>query len=113
MMNNDKKYGNDNYWCFLPVGWTGKEVAIWKGPSGQEEIIARAKDKYEAKVIIDALLKYINPNAGDLSKKELVFLEFVMAQCVEPYATMASNAILWKDHATYEDLKNTFSQIYQ
>lgn len=110
-MSAEKKYGNEVYWCFIPEGWTGKEVAIWKGPEGQEEIIARAKDKYEAKTIVDALLEHKNTDAG-LSNKELAFLEFVTAHCVEPYATMASNAILWKDRATYEDLKNKFPQIY-
>ena len=108
---NSKKYGNNNYWAFFEEGWSGKEVAIWKGPEGSEEIIARAKDKYEAKTIVDALLKHVNTDVG-LSNKQLAFLEFVTAQCVEPYATMASNAILWKDKAAYEDLKNKFSQIY-
>jgi hypothetical protein len=108
----EKKYGNDNYWCFIPEGWSGKEVAIWKGPEGGEEIIARAKDKYEARNIVDALLKHANTDTGGLSNKELAFLEFVTAHCTEPYATMASNAILWKDHTAYEDLKNKFSIIY-
>ena len=108
----EKKYGNDNYWCFIPEGWSGKEVAIWKGPEGGEEIIARAKDKYEARNIVDALLKHANTDTGGLSNKELAFLEFVTAHCTEPYATMASNAILWKDHTAYEDLKNKFPQIY-
>ena len=111
-MDGEKKYGNSDYWCFVPEGWSGKEVAIWKGPEGKEEIIARAKDKYEARTIIDALLKHGTIELEGLSKKELAFLEFVCAHCVEPYATMASNAILWKDHATYEDLKNKFPQIY-
>jgi hypothetical protein len=106
-----KKYGNDNYWAFFEESWSGKEVAIWKGPEGSEEIIARAKDKYEAKTIVDALLKYTNTDVG-LSNKQLAFLEFVTAQCVEPYATMASNAILWKDKIAYETLKNQFPQIY-
>ena len=106
-----KKYGNNNHWCFLEEGWSGKEVAIWKGPEGSEEIIARAKDKYEAKNIVDALLKHVNSDTG-LSNKELAFLEFVTAQCIEPYATMASNAILWKDKVAYESLKNEFPKIY-
>ena len=109
-----KKYGNDNYWAFLEdegkVTW-GKEVAIWKGPEGSEEIIARAKDKYEAKNIVDALLKYVNTTTS-LSNKEVAFLDFVVAQCVEPYATMASNAILWQDKVAYESLKNQFPKIY-
>ena len=111
-MSAEKKYGNDNYWAFIPTAWDGKEVAIWKGPEGEEEVIARAKDKYEARTIIDALLKHVNTDTKGLSNKELAFLEFVTAHCVEPYATMASNAILWKDHAEYENLKNHFPQIY-
>lgn len=110
---SDKKYGNDHYWCFIPEGWNGKEVAIWKGPEGSEEIIARAKDKYEAKTIVDALLQHVHTeDKSQLSNKELAFLEFVCAHCVEPYATMASNAILWRDKAAYEDLKQKFPQIY-
>lgn len=111
---SEKKYGNDHHWCFLPDGWNGKEVAIWEGPEGHEEIIARAKDKYVAKIIVDALLHHQNTeDATQLSKKEMVFLEFVAANCVEPYATMASNAILWRDKAAYNDLKIKFPQIYE
>lgn len=108
-----KKYGNGRFWCFIEEGWSGKEVAIWKGPEGSEEIIARAKDKYEARTIVDALLKYANTeDATGLSKKELAFLEFVTVHCVEPYATMASNAILWNDKAAFEELKTKFPTIY-
>lgn len=110
---NDTKYGNDHYWCFVENKWSGREVAIWHGNGeGTEEIIARASNKYEAKGIIDALLKHSNEETTGLAKKELAFLEFVTAHCVEPYATMASNAILWNDHSAYEDLKNKFSTIY-
>jgi len=107
----ETRYGNDNYWCFFDEKWSGKEVAIWEGPEGQEQIIGRARDKYIAKTMIDALLKHVNTDVG-LSNKQQAFLEFVTHQCVEPYATMASNAILWKDKVAYEDLKNKFSQIY-
>jgi hypothetical protein len=111
---SDKRYGNDDFWCFIPEGLNGKEIAIWKGPEGSEEIIARAKDKYEAKFILDALLKYANDkDKAGLSKRELAFLEFVCAHCIEPYATMASNAILWNDKTTYEDLKQKFPTIYE
>ena len=111
-MNNTTKYGNSTIWCFIEDKWSGKEVAIWRGQEGSEEIFCRAKDKYEARNIVDALLKHANTESEGLSKKELAFLEFVTAHCVEPYATMASNAILWKDHAAFEDLKNKFPQIY-
>ena len=108
------KYGNNHYWTFIEEGWNGKEVAIWKGPEGQEEIIARAKDKYEAKTIIDALLQHVNvEDSSKLTKKELAFLEFVQSNCPEPYACMAGNAILWNDKATFEELKNKFATIYQ
>jgi len=110
---NSKKYGNDNYWCFIEDGWTGKEVAIWKGPKEQEEIIARASNKYEAKNIVDALLQYNTiEDKTKFSKKELAFLEFVSSNCVEPYATMASNAILWNDWSVYNKLKTDFPTIY-
>lgn len=108
-----KKYGNDHYWCFLEKEWTGKEVAIWKGPDGQEQVIARAKDKYEARLIVDALLNYTYiEDSTKFGKKELAFLEFVCAHCPEPYTTMAQNAILWNDHDAYEKLKKDFPTIY-
>lgn len=112
-MNNVKKYGNDHYWTFIEEGWNGKEVAIWKGPDGQEEVIARAKNKYDAKFIIDALLNYACvEDKTKFGKKELAFLEFVCSNCIEPYATMASNAIIWNDREAYDKLKNDFPTIY-
>ena len=111
-MNITKRYGNDYYWCFIEDGLKGKEVAIWRGPDGKEEIICRATDKYEAKLIIDALLNYTVKDIGALGKKELAFLEFVCSNCVEPYATMASNAIMWNDREAYDKLKNDFPIIY-
>ena len=70
-MSSAKKYGNDNYWCFIEDGWDGKAVAIWKGPSEKEEVIARAIDKYEAKAIVDALLNYVHvEDKTMLGKKE-------------------------------------------
>lgn len=111
---SSKRYGNDHFWCFIEEGWNGKEVAVWKGPEGQEEIIARAKDKYEAKLIVDALLNYSNvEDKSKFGKKEMAFLEFVITHCVEPYATMASNAILWNDRDTYNKLKTDFPTIYE
>ena len=111
---SDKKHGNDHYWCFIPEGWSGKEIAIWKGPEGSEEILARVNDKYDAKLIVDALLNYVYiEDKTKFGKKELAFLEFVQANCVEPYATMAANAILWNDRPTYENLKNDFPTIYK
>lgn len=110
-MNVIRKHGNENYWCELEDGWFGK-VDIWKGPEDHKQIIARAKDKYEARNIIDALINHKKTEEAGLSTKELAFLEFVAAHCVEPYATMASNAILWRDHAAFQDLKNRFAQIY-
>jgi len=110
---SSKRYGNDHFWCFLEDGWAGKEVAIWKGPENVEEIIARVKDKYDAKTIVDALLNYVHiEDKTKFGKKEQAFLEFVCANCVEPYATMASNAILWNDRETYNKLKTDFPTIY-
>jgi len=108
-----EKYGNDNYWTFIDEGWNGKEVAIWKGPPNQEEIICRASDKYEAKRIVDALLAQQNNTQGTvLDVKALAFLEFVQARCPEPYATMAANAILWNDQEVYKKLLSDFPVIY-
>ena len=108
-----KKYGNEKYWCFIEDKWDGKQVAIWKGPEDQEEVIAHAVNKYEAKSIVDALLSHsVSENKNKFSTKELAFLEFVMAHCVEPYSTMASNAVLWDDWETYNKLKTDFPTIY-
>lgn len=112
-MSRDKKYGNDNYWCFIPEGWNGKEVAIWKNNENGGEIIARIVNKYDAKKIVDALLKYADTeDATQLDKKELAFLEFVCSNCIEPYATMAANAILWNDKVACKDLIDKFPTIY-
>lgn len=113
-MNNAKKYGNDKFWCFIESEWNDKEVAIWEGPENSEQVVGRAKDKYSAKMIIDALLNYANiDDKSKFGKKELAFLEFVCSHCVEPYATMASNAILWNDREVYEKLKTDFPTIYK
>ena len=110
---SNKRYGNDHFWCFIEDGWNGKEVAIWRGPQDKEEVIARAINKYEAKTIIDALLSYVQvEDKTKFGKKELAFLEFMMANCIEPYATMSSNAILWNDREAYEKLKTDFPTIY-
>jgi hypothetical protein len=109
---NSKKYGNDHFWAFIDEK-PGKEVAIWKGPEGSEEIIARATDKYEAKQIIDALLNYVHiEDKTKLGKKEMAFLEFIASNVVEPYSTMASNAIIWNDREVYLRLLNDFPTIY-
>jgi len=108
-----RKYGNNLFWCFIEDVWSDKEVAIWRGPENTEEIIARARDKYEAKTIVDALLSYVQvEDKTKFGKKELAFLEFARSNCVEPYATMAANAILWNDRDTYNKLKTEFPVIY-
>ena len=106
-----KKYGNSNYWAFVEDEYNGKEVAVWKGPEDKEQIIARALDKYQAINIIDALLNYTHCDVK-IGPKEMAFLQFVEANCIEPYATMAANAILWKDLDAYNTLKNKFPEIY-
>ena len=112
-MSNSKRYGNDHYWCFIEDGWSGKEVVIWKGLKEHEEIIARAVSKYDAKVIIDALLQHVSvEDKNKFGKKELAFLEFVESNCVEPYSTMAANAVMWNDWETYKKLKSEFPVIY-
>lgn len=107
-----KKYGNDFYWFFQEVS-NNKEIAIWSGPLEKETIICRCSNKYDAKTIVDALLNFANTtDKSKLNNKELAFLDFVKANCVEPYATMASNAILWNDRETYNKLKSEFPVIY-
>ncbi len=107
------RYGNEKFWCYIEEKWNGKAVAIWKGPKDQEEVIAHAVNKYEAKTLVDALLSYtVAEDKTKFTNKELAFLEFTMAHCVEPYATMASNAIIWNDWDTYNKLKNEFPVIY-
>ncbi len=109
----NKKYGNSNYWCFVGEVWDGKEIAIWKSENSGETIIARAANKFEAKNIIDALLNHkVIEEQGKLGQKEMAFLEFLAANAVEPYSTMASNAIMWKDIEAYNKLKSDFAVIY-
>lgn len=112
-MADTNKYGNDHYWCFLDSKVGDREIAIWRGPEGQEEIIARASDKYEAKRIVDALLATQNTAVGAaFDKKALAFLDFVKAHCPEPYATRAANALLWTDKEEYKNLISEFPVIY-
>jgi len=109
------KYGNDFCWCFIEDKLLdNKEVAIWRdNKTGDPYIICRAIDKYEAKKIVDALLAFNNTTKGMvLDKKEIIFLEFVKSTCKEPYATMASNAILWDDREAYKKLLSDFSVLY-
>ena len=113
-MGTSKKYGNDSFWCFDDEhGPT--QIAIWKGiKDGECTVIASAHDKYEAHFIVDALIKYGNDSIHNfkLGKKELTFLEFVQHHCVEPYSTMAGNAILWNDFEAYKNLIEKFPVIY-
>lgn len=113
-MKDTEKYGNDHFWCFIENKWNQREVAIWVGNENVEpRILARANDKYDAKQIVDALLNYVHvEDTTKLGKKEQAFLEFVQTHCVEPYSTMATNAILWNDRETYNKLKSEFPVIY-
>lgn len=108
------KYGNDVFWCFPDDVPIGRSVAIWKRTSEREEIIAHGDDFYEAKFIVDALIFYHNnnPQFGLLKKKELAFLDFLKAHAPEPYATMASNTIMWNDRETYNKLLADFPVLY-
>lgn len=111
-MSNEKRYGNDNYWAFLEIIPTGRDTAIYQARDGESVIVARATSKYDATVIVDALISYRNTSQLVLSKKEIVFLEFVKANCPEPYSTMAANAILWNDKDAYNKLRVEFPVIY-
>lgn len=112
-----KKYGNDWAWCFLEDGWEfSRPIEIWHTLGmGQEEVIAHATDKYNAMQIVDALILSNNTKGNSknqLTKKEIVFLQFVSSNCPEPWSTMADNAIMWSDRMVYETLKSKFSEIY-
>lgn len=111
---SSNRYGNDRYWVFFDISpIPGKEYAIWKGPEGKEEIIGHSQNKYFAKEIVDALISYTPvEDKTKFGRKELAFLEFMISNAVEPYATMASNAILWGDWETYNKLKSEFHVIY-
>lgn len=112
-----KKYGNDNVWCYLEEDWSSsKSVDIWHSiGTGQEEVMAHATDRYNAKKIVDAFITSNNVKKNGkqgLDKKEVVFLEFVSSNCAEPWSTMANNALLWQDKEAYNRIKTKFSEIY-
>lgn len=112
-----KKYGNDNAWFFHEEGYdTSRTIEIWHSlGSGESEVMAHASDRYNAEQIVDALIVAENVNddpENKLSKKEVVFLQFVSANCPEPWTTMADNAIMWNDRDAYNTLKAKFSEIY-
>ena len=112
-----KKHGNDNFYCFLEDGWdTSRPIEIWHNlGNGESEVMAHATDKYNAMQIVDALLIADNVDsdpAKKLTKKEMVFLQFVESQCSEPWCTMAYNALAWNDRNEYNNLKSKFPEIY-
>lgn len=109
------KHGNDNFWCFLEPtdSIIKREIAIWKGPTGEAEIIARATDQYEAKRIVDALCSFKpSSDKNTLDKKSVTFLNFVRSHCKEPYATRATNALMWEDKEEYQKLLEEFPVLY-
>jgi len=112
-----KKYGNDFAWCFHEEGYDSpRQIEIWHSlGNGESEVMAYATDKYNAQQIIDALIiadKINDDPESKLSKKEVVFLQFVSATCSEPWTTMADNAIMWNDRDAFNTLKAKFSEIY-
>ena len=113
--SNPKKYGNDFAWCYIEEPDTSGLIAIWKtlGP-GQEDVIGYASDKYNAQLLVDALISHENTISNDkqLTKREVTFLQFVSAHCPEPWATKANNAIMWNDREAFNLIKESFSKIY-
>jgi hypothetical protein len=111
------QYGNSRAWCFLEDGWdTTRPIEIWHslGPD-QEEVMAHATDRYNAMKIVDALIVAENVKGevkNQLTKHEVVFLDFVSSNCQEPWSTMASNAILFQDRDQYNTVKQKFGEIY-
>lgn len=119
-MNNEQtqRYGNDHYWTYLE-DIPNRDHIIWEKSDARDELgrsspskIAISSSKYDAKRIVDALLAYKNSDFLVLGKKELIFLDFVKANCPEPYATIAANAILWNDKDAYNKLRMDFPVIY-
>lgn len=114
-----KRYGNDHYWTYLEDPFNRSEYIIWEKSEVSDELgrssptkLAITANKYDAKRIVDALLVYKNNDVSVLGKKELIFLDFVKANCPEPYSTIAANAILWNDKQAYNKLRNEFPVIY-
>lgn len=112
-----RKHGNDVAWCFLEDGWDStKPIEIWRTlGQGQEEVIGYATDKYNAMMLVDALVtaeKVNDDPENKLNKHEVVFLSFVEDNCPEPWSTMAANGILWQDREAYKTLKTKFNEIY-
>jgi hypothetical protein len=113
-----RRYGNDYYWTYIDDVSELKEYTIWERglcvdkEMGSPTRMAVANSKYDAKRIVDALLAYKNTTVGLLGKREFVFLDFVKANCPEPYSTMAANAILWNDKDAYNKLRMDFPVIY-
>ncbi len=114
--NMSKKYGNSNTWCFTEDGWeASRPIEIWQSVGEGEEVIAHATDKYNAQRLVDALIlseKVGSDPKNKLTKREIVFLQFVSSTCPEPWTTMADNAIMWNDREAYNTLKAKFSEIY-
>ncbi len=111
-MNKEYKHGNDIYWTFVEELPTGRELGIWQKLGEECFLLAKTFDKYSAISIVNALIAYKPEHQETLSKKELVFLDFVKANCPEPYSTMAINAIAWNDRDVYNKLRNDFPVIY-
>jgi hypothetical protein len=110
----NKKHGNDHYWCYPDDNHPNVEVAIWQGPLGNESVIGRANNKYDATLIVNALIAFQEKvSNSNLTKKETVFLEFIKSNGREPYATMAGNALIWNDKSVYTKLMSEFQKIYE
>jgi hypothetical protein len=112
-----KKYGNDKVWCFLEDGWdTTRPIEVWHTlGKGEQEVMAHATDKYNAMQVVDAIIVADNVNddpENKLTKHEIVFLQFVCSNCLEPWTTMADNAIMWNDREAYNTIKAKFPEIY-
>jgi hypothetical protein len=45
------------------------------------------------------------------TKKQIAFLSRIESNMVEPWATIASDAILWNNHFTLKDLEKKFKEL--
>jgi hypothetical protein len=112
-----KRYGNDRVYCFLEEGWeNARHIEIWHCIGiGLEEVMAHATDRWNAMQIVDALITAENvkdDGENKFTKRQIQLLEFVAATSVEPYTTMANNALLWEDQELYTTVKAKIQEIY-
>lgn len=112
-----QKYGNDSVWTFIEEGYDStKWIEVYHQiQDGEIEVLAHARDAHNARKIVDALITTENVKGNPdnkLTKREIVFLQFVASYGSEPFTTRANNAILFNDRTRYEEIKREFASFY-